>query len=607
MLLEMILYYFSISIVFVLCSFQTKREIPKPTRNEIGMLNSKQWCENKDYKVILQSLKQTSQFCDQRKNNHNFPQKGTDVVMDYVVDNQTHVKDILTNDSETSLEEDNLVAMFKRLKRLKHKRIAHRRKIQLKIKIDKNFKKYFPTSYHDQESKCKQEDDLNATLDYIEGFANYAAKSKNQVVIYSILQFYERLLSNNCFLPRSLFQKANILLFFSQLHKSFDKLNAVTETLVKIMAHPKISDDHYRIAAEKLVESFEIHNLYSNAILVQEKLVSKFSTDTNILNKLGRLYQKIRLNDEANSRAKQMYKKSLSIQSNDGYALFHLGYLMYIEETEKKQDGPKRIEILEKSVDLMKKGLGTKHQNILTQFNFCTLGYALNRLGKTEDAAKVFQDAVNLKLLSNFWQRSPNVINGIISKPFWTLEETNLSVPLEYVRKNWKMIRKEAIEIFNQNLYDKHEESLINKGKWNVYKLYRLGKRIENNCLNAPFTCKLVENIPHISDNRHGDVKFSLMESNTHIAAHSAPTNCRLRVHIGLDVPLQPTKEDQSKYQSRIRVTNQYKTWKNGEMIIFDDSFDHEVWHDDPKNHTRLIFIMDIWHPQLTETQIASL
>ena len=97
------------------------------------------------------------------------------------------------------------------------------------------------------------------------------------------------------------------------------------------------------------------------------------------------------------------------------------------------------------------------------------------------------------------------------------------------------------------------------------------------------------------------------MEANTHIAAHSAPTNCRLRIHIGLDVPLQPTKRDISEYQSRIRVTNQYKTWKNGEMIIFDDSFDHEVWHDDPKNRTRLIFIMDIWHPQLTETQIASL
>ena len=89
------------------------------------------------------------------------------------------------------------------------------------------------------------------------------------------------------------------------------------------------------------------------------------------------------------------------------------------------------------------------------------------------------------------------------------------------------------------------------------------------------------------------------MEADTHIAAHSAPTNCRLRIHIGLDVPLQPTDEDKSEYPSQIRVTNQYKTWKNGEMIIFDDSFDHEVWHFDPQNRSRLLLIFDIVHPEL--------
>ena len=302
-----------------------------------------------------------------------------------------------------------------------------------------------------------------------------------------------------------------------------------------------------------------------------------------------------------------MYRKALRIKTHDGYDSFHRGYLIYASETEKEKDESERLKIIERGVDLMIKGLEAKDANFLAQFNFCTLDDALNRLGKIEESDKVFQDAVDLQLLSNFWQRSRNVITSIASKPFRSLEETKLAIPLEYVKKNRKIIRKEAVDIFNQNLYTKYEESQIIKGSFHVYMLYKLGKRIENNCLNAPFTCKLVENIPNISENRHGDVKFTLMEADTHIASHSAPTNCRLRIHIGLDVPLQPKDEDKSEYPSRIRVTNQYNTWKNGEMMIFDDSFDHEVWHNDAKNRTRLILIMDIWHPQLTEMQIATL
>ena len=102
---------------------KTKGEIPKPTRNEICMLNSKEWCENKFHEVILQSLKQTYQFCDKRSNNHNFPQRETHVMMNYEIDNRIHKTDILITSTEKSLQEDDLVIMFKRSKRLKHKRL----------------------------------------------------------------------------------------------------------------------------------------------------------------------------------------------------------------------------------------------------------------------------------------------------------------------------------------------------------------------------------------------------------------------------------------------------------------------------------------------------
>ena len=97
------------------------------------------------------------------------------------------------------------------------------------------------------------------------------------------------------------------------------------------------------------------------------------------------------------------------------------------------------------------------------------------------------------------------------------------------------------------------------------------------------------------------------MASGTHVFPHSGPSNLRLRAHLGLDVPEGNTDISiAAASSSRIRVLNEYRDWKDGEMLIFDDSFDHEVWHFGPQNLTRLILIIDMWHPYLTETQIAS-
>lgn len=47
------------------------------------------------------------------------------------------------------------------------------------------------------------------------------------------------------------------------------------------------------------------------------------------------------------------------------------------------------------------------------------------------------------------------------------------------------------------------------------------------------------------------------------------------------------------------------RTWEEGKVLIFDDSFEHEVWQDAAS--FRLIFIVDVWHPELTPQQRRSL
>lgn len=47
------------------------------------------------------------------------------------------------------------------------------------------------------------------------------------------------------------------------------------------------------------------------------------------------------------------------------------------------------------------------------------------------------------------------------------------------------------------------------------------------------------------------------------------------------------------------------RSWKEGKVLIFDDSFEHEVWHNG--TNVRLVLIVDVWHPDLTEEERTNL
>lgn len=47
----------------------------------------------------------------------------------------------------------------------------------------------------------------------------------------------------------------------------------------------------------------------------------------------------------------------------------------------------------------------------------------------------------------------------------------------------------------------------------------------------------------------------------------------------------------------RVPLWWQVREWKVGECLIFDDSFEHEVWHDGSTD--RVVLICDLWHPDV--------
>jgi aspartate beta-hydroxylase len=54
-----------------------------------------------------------------------------------------------------------------------------------------------------------------------------------------------------------------------------------------------------------------------------------------------------------------------------------------------------------------------------------------------------------------------------------------------------------------------------------------------------------------------------------------------------------------------IRVGGEARTWGDGCCIIFDDSFEHEVWNESA--HERIVLIVDVWHPDLSDDEVKLL
>ena len=103
----------------------------------------------------------------------------------------------------------------------------------------------------------------------------------------------------------------------------------------------------------------------------------------------------------------------------------------------------------------------------------------------------------------------------------------------------------------------------------------------------CPATSKILEDFSQAHTALHGSAYFSLLAPRTHIRRHCGPTNARLRLHLGLVVP----------DGCSIRVGDEVRTWVEGRCLLFDDSFEHEVWND--ADEERLVLIVDVWHPDL--------
>ncbi len=118
--------------------------------------------------------------------------------------------------------------------------------------------------------------------------------------------------------------------------------------------------------------------------------------------------------------------------------------------------------------------------------------------------------------------------------------------------------------------------------RWNVYMLYLLGFQLEQANKLCPTLCALLQKIPNLIQ-----AFFSILEPGKSIPLHDGPYLGYLRYHLGVHIP--------KNEPPRIIVNKQPYTWREGEAVLFDDSWPHEVKNN--SNDFRAVLILDVLRP----------
>uniref|UniRef100_A0A674AP35 Aspartate beta-hydroxylase n=1 Tax=Salmo trutta TaxID=8032 RepID=A0A674AP35_SALTR len=358
---------------------------------------------------------------------------------------------------------------------------------------------------------------------------------------------------------------------------SNDMLQKAIGTYKEASELPNATPDLIKATLKKRAERQQFLGRMRGALATLEKLVQIFPEDVALKNDLGVAH--LLIGD--NKGAKRIYEEVLATAPSDGFAKVHYGFILKSENK------------IAESIPFLRDGLESGDPGTDDGRFYFHLGDALQRMG--DDSAYKWYERGHLRgHFASVWQRSLYNVDGLKAQPWWTPKDTGYMDLVKTLERNWRIIRDEAQSVMDKTtgLFVPEEENLREKGEWGQFTLWQQGE----SCRSVPKTCGLLERYPEATGCKRGQIKFSVMQPGTHVWPHTGPTNCRLRMHLGLVIP---------KTGCKIRCTNDTRAWEEGKVLIFDDSFEHEVWQD--ADSYRLIFIVDVWHPELTQYQRQTL
>lgn len=162
---------------------------------------------------------------------------------------------------------------------------------------------------------------------------------------------------------------------------------------------------------------------------------------------------------------------------------------------------------------------------------------------------------------------------------------------LAILQKNWQLIRDEAMALADggqiraaDGYTDMGFNSFFRTG-WKRFYLSWYGKELPSAMAQCPKTLALLKQIPSIKA-----AMFASLPPGATLQTHRDPYAGSLRYHLGLVTPNDPA--------CYIEVDGQRYHWKDGEAVMFDETFIHHAAN--RTEHQRVVLFCDIERPLWT-------
>ena len=210
------------------------------------------------------------------------------------------------------------------------------------------------------------------------------------------------------------------------------------------------------------------------------------------------------------------------------------------------------------------------------------------------------------KVRLGFWRQVSD--HSTIMAPYNVLMYTFSAVPnrpilqvemvpeLKVLRDNWQVIREEAEHLFAQGAIkaaDKYNDWGFNsffRTGWKRFYLKWYGAPLPSALANCPKTVELLNSIPNVKG-----AMFANLPPGGKLVQHRDPYAGSLRYHLGLVTP--------NSDECRIFVDGQPYSWRDGEDLLFDETFIHSA--ENKTDTTRIILFCDVERPLRTRVMQA--
>lgn len=191
-----------------------------------------------------------------------------------------------------------------------------------------------------------------------------------------------------------------------------------------------------------------------------------------------------------------------------------------------------------------------------------------------------------------------------INAPYWPVMVHNLAcwvlipnqrffpeadIPgMKMLSENWETIRDELTEVLAEREQipafweiDPGQRRLTDDHLWKMFVLRLGGVDVESNRDRCPQTAKLLDEVPGLFS-----AYFSIISPGKRIPIHAGALKGIYRAHIALIIP---------EGDCWIEVGGERRHWVEGDGMVFDDTYLHQVQNNTPE--LRAVLFMDIVRP----------